>query len=89
MGGGLTVAEYRSPRVARSRGDLGGVGGDLGTGVGVVATFETAMDMADEGLSRLPWVERVDATKASANVRLVSRTGGASRWHLGNGGRWP
>ena len=83
------VVEYRSPRVARSRGDLGGVGGDLGTSVGDIANFESDMAVADDSLSRLPWVERVDAANTSANVRLPSRTGDVSRWHLGNGGRWP
>ena len=90
IGGGLMVAEYRSPRGTLSRGDLGGVGGDLGTWVGVDADLRSVTSCIYDGFSLLPRVVRVDATITLANVRRVSKTAGNDcRWHLGNGGHLP
>ena len=87
IGGGLMVAGRRSPRGTLSSGDLGGVGGDLGTWVGVDADLRSVTSFIYDGFSWLPRVVRVEATITSANVRWVSKTAGDDwRWHIGNGG---
>ena len=50
IGGGLMVAGRRSPRGTLSSGDLGGVGGDLGTWVGVDADLRSVTSFKDDGL---------------------------------------